>query len=418
VPESFLRIHLSPKRRAGFSSLFSYINETGQRTKARGSISRTLPNGRLNAALPERLLMNFQPILRFLRERVNWHVVGICIGLALVGTACIVLYNILNDLEPAKVYGALRRTPAHALVLAGLFVTAGYFTLTFYDYFALQTIGKKNIPYRIAALAGFTSYSIGHNIGFTALSGGAVRYRVYSLYGLTLIDVAKICVVAGLTFWLGNIAFLGFGMLVEPEAATAIDKLPNEINRAIGAAALIGLVIYVLWVGIRPRTVGVGEGKLNITLPGYRPTIIQIAIGVIDLTCCAAAMYVLMPASQHIDFISLAVIFACSTLLGFASSSPGGLGVFDAAMLVALMHYDRHSLTRFAKESVLGSLLLFRLFYYIAPFVLSLVILGVREFILDLKPVAEKIAESEIFHHHEEKPKRRKRLARFVRKKG
>ena len=146
--------------------------------------------------------------------------------------------------------------------------------------------------------------------------------------------------------------------------------------------------------------------------------VVQILIGIVDLTCSAAAMYVLMPTSQHIDFVSLAVIFACATLLGFASSSPGGLGVFDAAMLVALMHYDKHSLTRFAKEAVLSSLLLFRLFYYIMPFALSLIILGIREFILDLKPVAEKISHSEIFSHHEEKPKRRKRAEKLARKKS
>lgn len=361
--------------------------------------------------------MYFKSIVRFLREKVNWHYVGIAIGLTLVGVACIVLYNILHDLEPAKVYGALRRTPPHALILAGVFVAAGYFTLTFYDYFALQTIEKKNIPYRIAALAGFTSYSIGHNVGFTALSGGAVRYRIYSLYGLTVIDVAKICVIAGLTFWLGNIAVLGVGMAIEPEAATAIDQLPSSVNRAIGIAALIGLVLYVLWAGIKPRTVGIDQGKLNVTLPTCRLTLVQIAIGVIDLMCCAAAMYVLMPVSEHIDFVSLSVIFVCATLLGFASSSPGGLGVFDAAMLVALLHYHRHAHTPFAKESVLGALLLFRLYYYIVPFAISLTILGVREFILDLKPVAEKIADAEIFHSSEPQPKPRKRRAKLTRKK-
>jgi hypothetical protein len=361
--------------------------------------------------------MNFRSVLRFLREKVNWHYVGIGIGLCLIAIAAVVLYNILNDLEPKKVFGALRRTPAHALVLAFLFVAGGYFTLTFYDYFALQTIGKKNIPYRIAALAGFTSYSIGHNVGFTALSGGAVRYRIYSLYGLTVVDIAKICVIAGLTFWLGNIAFLGFGMLIEPQAASGIDKLPNEINRAIGAAALIGLALYILWVGIKPRVIGIDDGKLSITLPNCRLTIIQIMIGIVDLTCSAAAMYVLMPAGSHVDFISLAVIFACSTLLGFASSSPGGLGVFDAAMLVALLHYHRHANTPFAKESVLGALLLFRLFYYIIPFALSLTIIAIREFILDLKPVAEKITHSEIFSH-DEKPKRKKRPAKLARKKS
>jgi uncharacterized membrane protein YbhN (UPF0104 family) len=355
-------------------------------------------------------------LVRFLREKVNWHYVGIAIGLTLVGIACVVLYNILHDLEPAKVYGALRRTPPHALILAGVFVAAGYFTLTFYDYFALQTIGKKKIPYRIAALAGFTSYSIGHNVGFSALSGGAVRYRIYSLYGLTVVDVAKICFIAGLTFWLGNIAVLGFGMIVEPEAASAVDQLPPFINRTFGVAAVIGLALYVLWVGMKPRTIGFDEGKLNVTLPDRRLTVVQIGIGVVDLMCCAAAMYVLMPASDHIDFISLAVIFVCATLLGFASSSPGGLGVFDAAMLVALLHYHRHAHTPFAKESVLGALLLFRLYYYIVPFAISLAILGIREFILDLKPVAEKIADSEIFHP-EAQPKPRKRRAKLARKK-
>ena len=361
--------------------------------------------------------MFFKSLVRFLCEKVNWHYVGISIGLTLVAIACFVLYNILHDLEPAKVYGALRRTPPHALILAGVFVVAGYFTLTFYDYFALQTIGKKNIPYRIAALAGFTSYSIGHNVGFSALSGGAVRYRIYSLYGLTVVDVAKICFIAGLTFWLGNIAVLGFGMIVEPEAASAVDQLPPYINRAIGAAAIVALALYVLWVGIKPRTVGVDQGKLNVTLPTCRLTLVQIAIGVVDLMCCAAAMYVLMPASEHIDFVSLSVIFICATLLGFASSSPGGLGVFDAAMLVALLHYHRHAHTPFAKESVLGALLLFRLYYYIVPFAISLAILGIREFILDLKPVAEKIADAEIFHTSEPQPKPRKRRAKLARKK-
>src|SRR5690606_4395436 len=101
-----------------------------------------------------------------------------------------------------------------------------------------------------------------------------------------------------------------------------------------------------------------------------------------------------------------------------ASSSPGGLGVFDAAMLVALLHYHRHAHTPFAKESVLGALLLFRLFYYIAPFAISLAILGIREFILDLKPVAEKITQSEIFGPHEEEPKPRKPASKLARKKS
>ena len=85
-------------------------------------------------------------------------------------------------------------------------------------------------------------------------------------------------------------------------------------------------------------------------------------------------MYMLMPDEPHIGFVTLAVIFVSATLLGFASHAPGGIGVFDAAMLVALWQYD--------KEDLLAGLLLFRLLYYIIPFALSLLILGLREIVL------------------------------------
>ena len=108
-----------------------------------------------------------------------------------------------------EVVEAIKGTEARSIALAGLFVAAGYFTLTFYDLFAVRAIGRADIPYRINALAAFTSYSIGHNVGASVFTGGAVRYRIYSAWGLNAIDVAKICFLAGLTFWLGNAAVLG-----------------------------------------------------------------------------------------------------------------------------------------------------------------------------------------------------------------
>ena len=275
----------------------------------------------------------------------------------------------------ADLLEALKSTEWRDIALAALFVAAGYFTLTFYDLFALRTIGVNHVPYRVAALAGFTSYSIGHNIGASAFTGGAVRYRVYSAWGLTAIDVAKVCFIAGLTFWLGNVTVLGLGIAFEPQAASAIDRLPVWFNRTIGIAALAFLAGYVAWVWVKPRVIG--RADWVVTLPGGPLTLLQIVIGIIDLSFCAAAMYVLLPEDPHIAFIKLAVIFVAG-LLGFASASPGGLGVFDAAMLVALIEFER--------EELLAELLLFRLLYYVVPFALSLLILGVRELWLGVAP--------------------------------
>jgi uncharacterized membrane protein YbhN (UPF0104 family) len=115
----------------------------------------------------------------------------------------------------------------------------------------------------------------------------------------------------------------------------------------------------------------IGRHNWTVTLPNGPLTLLQIFVGIVDLACCAAAMYMLVPDEPYIGFVTLAVIFVASTLLGFASHSPGGLGVFDAAMLVALWQFDT--------EDLLAGLLLFRLLYYLVPFAISLVILGARE---------------------------------------
>ncbi|MGC1250074.1 MAG: YbhN family protein, partial [Xanthobacteraceae bacterium] len=149
--------------------------------------------------------------LRFLERKIGWSRIGFALSLTIIVVAAAVLYHILRDLDVDELLRALKATDWQTLIIAGLFVAAGYLTLTFYDLFALRTIGRSEIPYRTAALAGFTSYAIGHNVGASVFSGGAVRYRIYSGCGLSVIEVTKICFVAGLTFWLGNATVLGLG---------------------------------------------------------------------------------------------------------------------------------------------------------------------------------------------------------------
>ena len=232
-------------------------------------------------------------------------------------------------------------------------------TLTCYDFFALRMIGANHVPYRIAVLASFTSYAIGHNIGATAFSGGAIRYRIYSQFGLGVIDVAKICFLTGLTFWLGNLVVLGSGMAYRPEGPRRILQLPPGIVRTIGIVALVLLAAYIVWVWLRPRSFG-GNGW-SVVLPGGLSTLIQVGIGLADLGFSSLAMYSLMPWGPGEDFFTLAVACVSATLLGFASHAPGSLGVFDAAMLVALPDIP--------KEELVAGLLVFRVLYFMMPFV-------------------------------------------------
>ena len=310
--------------------------------------------------------------MTFLRQKQVLHKLGVVISVAVIGIACYVLYHMLRGIDFNEVLEAIKSTEPRQIAMAALFVAAGYFTLTFYDLFAVRAIGHSHVPYRINALAAFTSYSIGHNVGASVFTGGAVRYRIYSAYGLNAIDVAKICFLAGLTFWLGNAAVLGLGISYHPEAAASIDQLPPWLNRTLALMIIVALVGYVVWVWTHPRVVG--RGPWTVVLPGGPLTLLQIAIGIVDLGFCALAMYVLVPDEPNLGFVVVAVIFVSATLLGFASHSPGGLGVFDAAMLVGLWQMDR--------EELLGGMLLFRVLYYLSPFVISVILLTFREVII------------------------------------
>ena len=308
---------------------------------------------------------------RGFKRNIGWKRLGIAASLLIIAFAVTTLVRTLKGVDSGVILTALTEIAPHRIALAALCVVGAFGTLTFYDFFALRTIGKLHVPYRIAALSSFTSYTIGHNIGATVFTGGAIRFRIYSDYGLTAIDVAKICFLSGLTFWLGNLVVLGFGMAYHPEAASSMDMLPPAMNQLIALGCLAGIAAYFVWLVMGKARRELGQNGWKVILPSAKLTLLQIMIGVVDLSFCALAMYLLMPTEPHIDFISLAVVFILATLLGFASHAPGSIGVFDAAMLVALPEFGR--------EQLLATLVVFRILYFLIPFGISISIMGTRE---------------------------------------
>ena len=317
------------------------------------------------------LLRSAGVVTQVKRPQVLWNRLGKFVSIVILVIAIFTLIRLLRGIEFETFIAELKTKSAQTLFLSGAFVAIAYVTLTLYDLFALRAIGCRTIPYRIAALAGFTGYTIGHNLGATVFTAGLVRFRIYSAWGLNLIDIAKIAFLTGLTFWLGN-AVLGIGMAWAPEAASAVNQFPEWINRLIGLSGLIVIMGYLLWLTPRPRPVGVSS--LRLVLPNAPMTLVQIGIGVLDLTASAIAMYALLPAYPAIDIVRFLVIFVTAVLLGFLSHAPGSLGVLETAMLVGL--------PQFQKEALLASLLIFRALYFILPGIIAAGVLGLRELCL------------------------------------
>jgi uncharacterized membrane protein YbhN (UPF0104 family) len=291
---------------------------------------------------------------------------GVVVSLAVAAMAVFALTHALKNVDYDEVFAVVRRTNAGLIALALMLVAISYGSLTLYDLLALRTIGRKDIPYRIAALASFTSYPIAHGVGAVALISPVIRYRIYSCNGLGAIDVANICFLTGLTFWLGNLTALGLSLFYESGAISLMDYLPPQVNRLLAAALLLGIVAFLVWSWLSPRSIGIRRWPVR--LPSGPMVLLQIAIGIVDLGAAALAMHVLIPAGVNIGIFRLTAVFIAATLLGFASHAPAGIGVFDATILIGLGGEDR--------EPLIAALLMFRFLYHFLPFVMALGLFG------------------------------------------
>jgi uncharacterized membrane protein YbhN (UPF0104 family) len=301
---------------------------------------------------------------------------GIVVSIAIASIAIFALTRALKHIDYDQVFAIMGRTNGGVIALAMMLVASSYGSLTLYDLLALRTIGRTDIPYRIAALASFTSYPIAHGIGAVALISPVIRYRIYSCNGLGAVDVANICFLTGLTFWLGNLTALGLSLFYEPDAISLMDYLPAQLTRVMAVGLLLGIFAFLVWSWLSPRSLG--TRRWPVRLPSGPMVLLQIAIGVFDLGAAALAMYMLIPAGLNIEFLRLTTVFIAATLLGFASHTPAGIGVFDAAILLGLGGDD--------KEPLIAALLMFRLLYHFLPFVLALGLFGAVEGWRSLRP--------------------------------
>lgn len=314
--------------------------------------------------------------------RSRFQKLGTVASAVLFIASLVVLWHIVSDVGIEGIRSALANANREQLMIAGGFTALSYLLLTFYDVLALKQLGVT-MPYRAKALGSYTSFSISFTLGFPLITAATVRYWIYSRHGVSAAKVASITLIAGVTFWLGMALVIAFGLLAETRAVGAINHLPTKMNHLIGVAVLAVILFYLVWVGMKRRAVRVQ--KWLIELPSFRVSLAQLALGAADVCAAAAVLYVLLPAGHGIEFPMFAAIYAFACILGIASHAPGGLGVFEATMLLAFAWVPQNAM--------LGALFLFRIIYYVIPFVFALALLGAYEIARHLKTYREREAQ-------------------------
>lgn len=278
-------------------------------------------------------------------------------GLALLIGAIWVVHREFRNLSIADVTRAMGEIPISALWWgAGLTVLA-YLVLAVYDWLGARYSGRPSSWGR-ALLASFCGYALAHNLGFAAVSGAAVRFRLYSAWGYSPLQIGKVIGFTSLTFGLGGMALGGMVLLVEPEVLPwAGENLPRWLLQLASLPLFAVVIAYVLLSRFR-RSVRVFGHEVE--LPGVRMAIAQSLLATVDVAVTAAIFYVLLPPAEGLTFIRFIGIYLAAYALGIAASVPGGLGVFDGAIILGLAPY-------MGAAEVVGALLVFRLYYYIVP---------------------------------------------------
>ena len=301
------------------------------------------------------------------RKRLG-RIVGTVLSVGLFALSLFVLARVAAKLNLADLQTAIHDTKNTQIFAAVALAALSYLALTGYDAMAVRQLRLK-VPYRTTALGSFTSYAISFTLGFPLITGGTVRYWIYSRAGLSAAKVASLTLIAGFTFWVGMAVVVAVSLLFASQALSQLDLLAPSINQLIGVAIVAAIIAYLVWVSRGRRRVRLQGFKLD--LPGPLAMIGQMALGITDVCAAAGVLYMLLPAGHGLDFIAFLGLYVFACMLGIASHAPGGIGVFEATML--------RFIPDASGEAVLAALLLFRVIYYLVPFVLALALLGADE---------------------------------------
>lgn len=283
------------------------------------------------------------------------------LGLLLLFGAIYVVQREFRHLKVEDITRALQAISFGALVRAAAWTVLSYGVLTFYDRLGTIYAGRP-VSYRKVAFASFCAYALSHNLGFAAVSGAAVRYRLYAHWGLTPLQIGKVIAFCNLTFGLGGMVLGGAILFAEPTSVPFFgERLPHWVMYAIGAG-LWGIDIAYVTIS---RTLGhIRLFGHDIELPGLRMAILQVLLATVDVAVTAAIFYSLLPPGHGLNYLRFLGVYVASYTAGLLTNLPSGLGVFDTAMLLGLEPY-------LEAPQIVGAILVFRLYYYIIPLFLA-----------------------------------------------
>jgi phosphatidylglycerol lysyltransferase len=295
----------------------------------------------------------------------NREILSAAAGLIILVLALTALRGLLHEVDPARIGAAFASIRGISWAFALVSVAVSYTCLMLYDMCATRTLGL-DVPVRTAASAGALSYAVSNMLGLSLLTGGTVRMAIYARAGIEKRDVIRVIALASLNFWFGIFVLFALSLLLLPRGiGLAGVTIPEGLRLGLPFGVAAGLVCLLIWLSRKHRQLVFG--RLSLVLPGARLAIAQLLVAAVDLAACTAIIFVLVPDMGAAAYPAFLAAYTLALGTSVLTHSPGGLGVFEAVMLVLLPDVPRDALA--------AALIAYRLIYYLLPFVLALAVI-------------------------------------------
>ncbi|WP_334323099.1 bifunctional lysylphosphatidylglycerol flippase/synthetase MprF [Gilliamella apicola] len=320
-----------------------------------------------------RKVLPWQLIEYFTRYR---QFITLLFGLSIFFVALILCWHLLKDINLCDLKNAADTLSIKAILFACLSTIGSYLMLIGCEWSATRYAGVKLKP-SVITLGGICASAIGNAIGLSALSGGAIRCRLYFKQGLTTIDVARmsIFVTLSLGFTLPLLATLA-ALMNTKNTMLALHLSKNWIGLiSSGIISLYSGILIFLYCN-RLETKPNKDTQLfqlfhwSIRLPNLRLASYQFVITLIDTVLAGAILYFLLPIQPH--FTTFIMIYILALVAGVLSHIPGGVGVFEAVMLAAFS-------SEIGAASLTVALIIYRIIYILIPLFIASFLLLINE---------------------------------------
>ncbi len=305
--------------------------------------------------------------------KFNWHWLLAIVAIVMFTLASKSLFHMAHSLDIAQMKSVILATPPLTMFKAVVVVIAAYILLSVYDLIAVRYLNTK-IPYPKILNTSLTAFSIGHTLGVSMLSAGAVRFRYYGKYGVESTKIANIILLVSLAFSYGMMTVIGISLVVNPHMLSQLltnmswlESISPLVFKGIGLAILVLITASLVFAGKLGRIFAIKDWQLQ--LPPATVLFRLIVLAVIDIALVAYIIHILIPASTQVSYLEVFSAYVQAITVGIISHVPGGLGVFELTMVASLPKVD--------KTTLLSVLLLFRILYYFIPFML-----GILSFVL------------------------------------